>query len=210
MADKHRDEPPEPTPWDRLGRTFEDVGALTQEIYDRNLKMWTKVANNLGRERYTADDMTTDGAKVVRAAIDSAGDVWSFWTTWPERERVAESLPTVFLYLPLTETRKKDDGKEACDFGVADPVWIRVPYREGRDLPPTADVALSGRDDKTATRLRESIITVKKGDMSKGYKVETSGDLTELEPGSYDGTIFVTGPQVRPLANLRVVLRGGT
>jgi hypothetical protein len=210
MADEKRVDPPEPTPWDRLGRTFEDVGALTQDIYNRNLQTWTKVAQNLGDDKYTADDMTNDGAKVVRAAIDSAGDVWSFWTTWPERERVAESLPTVFLYLPLAATNKKSGTADeyTYDFGVADPVWIRLPYREGRNLPPTAEVALSGPDPKTAQRLRDDVITVSKRPMSKPYLVETGDDLTDLQPGSYDGTIFLTEPQIRPLANLRVVLGG--
>jgi hypothetical protein len=212
MADQNQGNG-EPTAWDRVGQMLGDMAGVGQRMANRNLRLWNDVASHLRAGEYTVNNMTTDIAQSWMAAMDNLDDVWSLWTRVPDRERVATDLPTAFLlFRPSGRKRtiypegRGKDGKEVAGYGVADPVWIRVPPGLN-EPPPHARIDLSGTDPDGATALSNSLTTA----LGKGrhaYQLVTSypPDGVELVPGTYSGVVYVTQPDVRPLANLRVVV----
>jgi hypothetical protein len=191
MPDDDKRARPEPAAWDRVGQMMQDMAAVTMGIANRNQRLWGEVSNNLRGGSYPADAMTTDFARSMNTAMDNLEDLWTFATRPPERERVATTLPTVFLLL------KKVGGVWSVD----DPVWIRVPYWERDSLPQRADVYLDGDPDRVKplkASLRVQLV-------ERAYRVEVAG-AKELSPGVYVGLIAAG---TRPLASLRIVVDDG-
>lgn len=197
MADKEKQpEPAEPAAWDRVGQFLQDMADVSQVIARRNLDLWEKTSQNLRGGKYTADEMTTDAAAAMNAAMDNLEDAWTFWTRPPDRQRVATTLPTVSLFFSRSEEEK--GGQHSVD----DPVWIRVPFgdRQG-PLPAYAEIDLEGNAEGVAG-LKERLRAVRKSD--KAYLLETS-DEGKLVEGVYFGLISV---DTTALASLRIVVRG--
>jgi hypothetical protein len=188
MAEYKDKTPPEPLAWDRVGQFFQDMAAVGQGIAQRNQDLWAQVSEHLRANRYPADAMTTDAAKAMTTAMDNLEDVWTFLTRPPERERVATTLPTVFLRFLYVH------GK----WSVQDPVWIRVGYWDRQSLPAKADIYIDG-DPKRTQPLKEALRTEL---VDKAY-VLTTAEVQDLEEGVYTG-IITAGD--RPLASLRVVV----
>lgn len=192
MADENDNGQPdvEPMAWDRIGRFFGDMATVWQGIAERNVKLWADVSDNVRRSgRYPADQMTTDAARAMNAAMDNLEDLWNLLTRPPEAEQVATSLRTVFLVFRFAVDH----------WSVADPVWIRVPYWNRDKLPDHADVHLDGDPARTKP-LADSITVSRRG---RAYLVEVA-DVPDLEPGIYAGLIVADD---RALADLRILVR---
>jgi hypothetical protein len=186
--DRHDDERREPPAWDRVGQFLEEMAAVGEGIAKRNRQLWTEISTNLRAEQYPADAMSTDAARAMTAAMDNLEDVWMFLTRPPDRQRVATTLPTVFLrFWPEDE-----------HWSQPDPVWIRVPYWGRDDLPARASVHLEG-DEALVTPLVRALRVELQG---SNYLLEVAG-AEGLEPGVYTGIVAVGD---RPLANLRIVV----
>ena len=195
-----KDEPPDPTAWDRVGRLLEEMAGVANTVAQRNLKLWTDVSQDLRAGKpYTMDKMANDSARALQAAVDNATDMWNFWTRLPERERVAEVLPTAFLYFA-----RKDVGKGT--HAPADVVWIRVPFRDVEDLPKRAEIELAGGPGPDEADAVLKTLTALLGPTKRAYRLEPSS-VESLPPGTYSGSVYIIrDSQVRPLANLRVVV----
>ena len=135
--------PPEPMPMDRIGMLLGDMAALGKTMADRNLKLWSKVSENLSdldARPCTANALANDAARALDAAMANVQDTWQFMLRTPERERVADTLPTVFI---LVEARY-ENGQPA--YSGVDPVWIRLPGPRTDEKLGEAEIALSGDD----------------------------------------------------------------
>jgi hypothetical protein len=210
MADV-KPQPGEPTAWDRVGQMLEDMAAVGGRMANRNVTLWTGVAQNLrAKGRYTPEDLTSDLARTWTTAMDNLDDAWTFWTRIPDRERVAADLPTAFLLLRPTGAERPsedEDKKGPAGYGVDDPVWVRVPPALG-EPPPEAKIALSGASKDDAAVV-ESCIRATLAASKTAYRLEFSypGSAMELEPGTYSGVVYVEGRRPMALANLRIVVR---
>jgi hypothetical protein len=199
MADQNDPGPSES--WDRVGRFFEDMARVGEVVVSRNLKMWSTVSQNLRRrDRYGADEMARDAAVVIGTVLDNVDDIWTSVTRPPEREDVAVALPTVFLYYAL---KPRPKGGEPA-FALTDPAWIRVPAIDLDGLADAAEIHLDGREDGCeALRARLKATKVPR----RGYKIEDIDPPgTELQPGFYEGIVYVTNPAL-PLASLQIVVQ---
>lgn len=185
--------------WDRVGQILENTGTLGQRVWQRNLTLWNRVSRHLrDDDGYSADDMAADAARAMVTAMDNLNDAWSFLTRPPERERVAATIPTAFLFFD-----RRDD---ETAHHLLDPVLIRVPLGEGEVLPQKALIALDGSSEAGSAALRKSLVAYL--DQPGVYRLETYGEPTDdLEPGVYNGFVYITEP-ARPLANLRIVVEG--
>lgn len=188
MAHQNDEQFSEPRAWDRIGQWLQDTAAVGLLIAQRNQDLWTRVSTNLRSNQYKPESMTADAAAAMSTAMDNLEDVWQLLTRPPDRERVATTLPTVFLRFQ----------KVGADWSNPDPVWIRVPYWDRGNLPRTADVFLDGPKD-AVEKLRSSLTAALVG---KSYRLEAA-DARDLTPGVYVG-IVATGD--RPLASLRIVV----
>ena len=194
-------EPPEPTPWDRIGQYLGDMAAFGQVLANRNLTLWNDVSQSLKKDRYTADDMAEDAASILNASMENFQAAWNFWMRVPEREAVASSLPVAVLYYS-----RRRAAAQTTRYDASEPVWIRVPVVEGEDLPAHAKFDLMGPDVDSTEELRETL-TVDLGDAGRAYKLQ-GGTARELVSGSYTGLIFLLtkARQIRPLASLRIIV----
>lgn len=188
MADRNDEEFSEPMAWDRVGQFLQATAALGLSIAQRNQDLWTRVSKNLRSNEYKPESMTADAAAAMTAAMENVEDVCQLLTHPPERERVAATLPTVFLRFQKVDR----------DWSIPDPVWIRVPYWERPNLPPTADVHIDG-PKPAAARLKSSLTAARAG---KSYRLEAANPRG-LTPGVYVGIVAIGD---RPLANLRIVV----
>jgi hypothetical protein len=211
MADDIKPQPGEPTAWDRFGQILEDMATLGTRMANRNVTLWTGVAQNVRTKgRYTPEDLTSDLARTWTTAMDNLDDAWTFWTRIPDRERVAADLPTAFLLLRPTGSTRASAGEsdeEATGYGVDDPVWVRVP--PALDQPPmTAKIALGGADADAAKAL-ESCLRTTLAASKTAYRLEFSypESAMKLTPGTYSGVVYVEGNRPMALANLRIVVR---
>jgi hypothetical protein len=211
MADEIKPQPGEPTAWDRFGQILEDMATLGSRMANRNVTLWTGVAQNVRTKgRYTPEDLTSDLARTWTTAMDNLDDAWTFWTRIPDRERVAADLPTAFLLLRPTGSARPSAGESAegaAGYGVDDPVWVRVP--PALDQPPLqAKLALAGADADAAAAL-ESCLRTTLAASKTAYRLEFSypeSGMT-LTPGTYSGVVYVEGNRPMALANLRIVVR---
>jgi hypothetical protein len=169
--------PPEPMAWDRLGMFLGDMAAAGKNMTDRNLKLWSTVSQNLSKPPYTMDKWSSDAALGVQAAMSNVQDAWEFMTRAPERERVADTLPTA---------------------------WMRVPMAVVDKLPDSAEIELTGSDPAGVTELKRSLRTTL-GPSRQAYLLEVT-NVNQLKPGVYSGSVYVKTPSVRPIANLRVIV----
>jgi hypothetical protein len=184
--------------WDRVGQFFGDMAAVTQGIWNRNLRLWSTVSDNVRtQKKYGADEMANDAASAMTAAIDNIDDIWTFVSSVPQRQQVATAMPTAFVFLGET------DG-DGATHALADPVLIRVSPAELKQLPQRATIGLSGHD-KGIRALKRCLRATRAE--SEGYQLETYG-VVDLVPGTYGGVVYLTGPPVRPLADLRIVVEG--
>lgn len=227
MTDDKR-KPPEPTPWDRLGMVLGDLAVAGKNMADRNLTLWSSVSQNLRKDSYTADDWTTDAARAMTTAMVNVQEAWETVVRPPERELVAFTLPTAFLILT---PRELDDG--SIRYNPVDPVWLRVRGAEGDDLPPEAEIKITG-DEAGVAALQQRLRT-ERGTSRRAYLLEVSNpedpkreprqssdvesdagseepqtgrpepDVLKLVPGVYGGTVYIKKP-VRPIANLRIIV----
>jgi hypothetical protein len=198
MMPDETDQRTEAAAWDRVGRFFEDMGSVTQDVFRRNLELWRTVAGNMREDRYTADAMANDAARAMTTAIDNLDDVWTFWTRSPEREQVAGSLPTAVLYFPST-----GEQLEGATHSPPAPVRIAVPFKDDEQLPDQAEIALGGATQADAAKVR-GVLAARRG-RGPSYLLEPY-NVGKLVPGVYDGVVYLTQP-FRPLANLRVVVQ---
>ena len=60
---------------------------VTQNIWRRNLALWSDVSHHLRADSYTADEMAADAARALAVSLDNATDIWSALVRLPERER---------------------------------------------------------------------------------------------------------------------------
>jgi|SRR4051794_2800614 hypothetical protein len=185
----------EPAAWDRIGWMLEDMGNLAMDMANRNRLLWNTVSDNLRRGDYTADAMAGDAARAMTTALDNMGDIWSFLTQLPQRDRVAAGLPTAFLLIRWAE----DDRRT---YIAPDPVSIQVPGGAVADLPEQAEIGLIGPDEHKAEAVRGRLRAYRES--RPAYRLEAH-DVRGLSPGIYDGLVYLTDPP-RPLANLRVVV----
>ncbi len=186
MADQNDNDAAPPLAWDRIGQFFQDLAYVGQEISDRNTKVWNGVSRNLRGGEYTANSMTSDAARAMTAAMQNLDDLWQVLIRPPERELVATVVPTVFLRF------MKVRGK----WSMQDPVWIRTPFPDRKNLP-AARVYLDG-PAAGVKALQAGIRVTLKDNL---YCVEVA-NLRGLVGGFYEGVITAGD---RLLANLRVV-----
>src|SRR5207244_9568350 len=106
----------------------------------------TRVSNNLRGGSYSTDAMTTDAAKAMTTAMDNLDDILMLLSRPPDHERVAMTLPTVFLRF----------SQAGAGWTTPDPVWIRVPYWDRKNLPRRADIYLDGAGD-AVNALKDSL-----------------------------------------------------
>ncbi|HEX2375683.1 MAG TPA: hypothetical protein VHO93_17020 [Actinomycetota bacterium] len=194
MADEHvwSDEA---ATWDRVGQLLGDMGTVTQNIWRRNLALWSDVSDHLRADTYTADVMATDAARALAVAFDNATDIWSALVRSPERERPVSGLATAFLYF-----ERRDRG--STTHIPPDPVVLRVPFVDVDDLPVQAEIGLHGPSQDGALALRACLAA--RLQPPRTYLLEPH-DVKELVPGIYDGAVYLTAPP-RPLANLQVIV----
>ena len=188
MADQNDNEFSQATAWDRVGQFLQDSAAVGLSIAQRNQDLWTRVSNNLRGNQYKPESMTGDAAAAMSTALDNLDDMWQLLTRPPDRERVATTLPTVFLRF------QKTDGI----WNNPDPVWVRVPFWDRANLPRTADIHLDGAKaavKKLTSSLRASLV-------GNSYRLEVA-DARDLTPGVYVGIVAIGD---RPLASLRIVV----
>jgi hypothetical protein len=184
---------------DRVGQFFGDMADVTQAVWERNLTLWSKVSSRVRtQKKYGADELANDAAQAMVTATDNLDDIWTFWTRAPERERVATSVPTAFLYFGAL-----DDPK--ASHALSDVVWIRVAPAELKDLPNRANIRLSG-PAKGLKALRKCLRATRKP--PTGYLLEAT-DISKLTPGVYGGVVYVPGRHPRLLATLRIVVENG-
>jgi len=188
-TDDARTEPP--PPWDRFGQFLQDMAAVGEGMAKRNTELWGKLSQNLRSEKYTADAMTNDMARVVSVGMENLGELWDLLTRPPDRSRVATTLPTVFLRF----------FKAGGEWNLPDPVWIRVPLWQRGDLPDKANIHLGG-DPGGAGLLRPTLTAQLVG---RSYKLSVA-DVGELQEGFYAGMVAVRDT---PLASLRIVVGNG-
>jgi hypothetical protein len=188
MADQNDREFSPATAWDRVGQFLQDSAAVGLAIAQRNQELWTRVSTNLRSNQYKPESMTADAAAAMSTALDNLDDMWQLLTRPPDRERVATTLPSIFLRFQET------DGV----WSNPDPVWIRVPFWDRANLPRQADIHLDGAKaavKKLASALRAELV-------GNSYRLEVA-DARGLAPGMYVGIVAIGD---RPLANLRIVV----
>jgi hypothetical protein len=198
--------------WDRVGQFLENSGGLGQRVLQRSLDLWGQVADHLSTNRYTADDMATDAARMMSTVQTNVEDIWTVLTRPPERQRYVEALPTAFLFF--------DRPADGDVHTLLDPVIIPVPTSDTRPLPATALIALDGTSSESAKgpgKSSEEGVSallsrlVARLDANRRYVLETvnaAGDGTSgLVGGVYDGLVYLKDPPL-PLANLRVIVEG--
>ena len=197
--------PPEPMPWDRLGRFFEDLATAGTAMTNRNLTLWSTVSENLRNRPYKPENLTNDAASALETAMLNAQEAWESMVRAPERERVADVLPTALL---VFTPRVEDSGgggkrKQTICWDPVDPVWMRVRGPGLDKLPKTAKIELSG-DRKGAEALRSCLRTCL-GSSRQAYLLRVD-NVGTLVPGVYAGTVYLDDPNVRPIANLRIIV----
>jgi hypothetical protein len=180
---------------DRVGQFFGDMATVTQSVWERNLTLWSTVSSRVREEKkYGADELADDAAQAMVTAIDNLDDIWTFWRRVPEREQVATSVPTAFLYFEAQDAPK-------AGHALSDVVLIRVPPAELKDLPDPAKIDVSGPATGLA-KMRKSLRATRQ---PTGYRLE-SADVRGLTPGVYGGVVYVPGLHPRLLATLRIVV----
>lgn len=183
--------------WDRIGMTLEDMNALQNNVTKRTLDLWNDVAQSVSSEKYGADAMAKDAARVMTAGMKNLDDFWTFLTRPTQREHVADVLPTAFLHVQWTE-----DAQSPIS---AEPVLIRVQGLKMDELPWHAEIGVTGPVAAEAEKLRGRLkATLVKG--KPAYSLEMVGAGGEgLTPGTYGGLVYLPGTQ-RALADLRIVV----
>lgn len=194
--------PVEPMPWDRLGGFCEDLFTVTQSVARRNLDLWSSMSQNLRKEEYVADDMTTDMARAMSSALANVQDAWDLLIRFPERERVAATAPTAFLLF----TQEGGGGAWRCE----DSVWMRLPTATVENYPSRALVELTGSDQDAADALKACLAT-ELGPSRQAYRLYVT-DLkahgAAFKRGVYSGSVYLRRPPCL-IANLRIVVDGG-
>jgi hypothetical protein len=194
-------ETPEPMPWDRLGAALGDIATVGRNMADRNLRLWSTISQDLREKPYTADKLTNDLALGLEAAMSNVQDAWESLMRPPERERVADTLPSAFLVFPPA---RRDGNRVMWDH--VDPVWLRVTGARSTTLPKTAQVELGGGDRAGAAALR-GCLSATLGPSGQAYLLEVTSPRN-LRPGVYSGSVYINNPNARPIANLRVIVEG--
>jgi hypothetical protein len=69
MADEHVRSDDAAT-WDRVGQLLGDMSTVTQNIWRRNLALWSDVSHHLRADAYTADEMAADAARAMAVALN--------------------------------------------------------------------------------------------------------------------------------------------
>jgi hypothetical protein len=188
--------PPEPMPWDRIGSVLGDVAAAGKSIADRNLTAWGTVSQHLRKKEYTINDWSTDAALGVQTVLANMLDAWEFVRRVPERERVADTLPTAFMLV----------AKDGANRVAADPVWMRVPPAASATLPDHPTIDLTGGSGPADVELLKKNLHTTRADSKTAYLLEITNP-ENLNPGVYSGTVYLDTPTVFPIANLRVIVQ---
>jgi hypothetical protein len=182
--------------WDRLGQFMQTTNDVGQRMVQRNLELWTSVSRKLDGGEYTTDDAATDAMRAFTAAMANAEDLWMGLASPVDRDNTATVVPTAFLFFK----------RSGAGHDLIDPTVIRVPNADNRELPPRAEIVLSGTDRDGAERLRTSLRAYRDTDQIDIYLVVAVAHPTDnLVAGAYDGFIYLTDPP-QALADLRVVV----
>ena len=181
--------------WDRVGWFMQDMSAVTQNVWTRNLSLWNDVSARLRSQTYTADAMAGDAARAMSAAMSTMDDMWSFLARVPERERTAAGLPTAFLLFAWRD-------ETSPTHIPPEPVLVRAPSGDRDNLPAQAQIALQGPGDDAVGMLLACLVA--RLEPGPVYRLEPH-DVGDLTPGVYDGVVYLTDP-ARPLAELRIVV----
>jgi hypothetical protein len=192
--------------WDRVGQFLEQGSVVGTRMANRNLVLWNQVSQHLRDGTYTADEVATDAVSALNLAMVNLNDLWSAVTRPPERERVAVPMPTAFLFF---------DRRDETSHVLVDPTLIRVTVPEGLQLPPQAQIALSGGpggpadpgEPGPAELLRQRLVATLADPGVYRLDVISPEPEVELVAGTYDGLVYITDPPW-PLADLRVVVEG--
>jgi hypothetical protein len=185
--------------WDHIGQFLEFTAAVGGRIANRNLVAWRQVAERLRSGEYNRERLAADAVTLVGLARTNVRDLWSSFTDPPERERVAGTVPTVFLFFARQDKDTHD---------LVDPVLIRIPAGASQhELPPRAYVALSGGDGKEQSDRVSGVLSARLQDDGMYLLDSVFGKDTKLDPGVYDGLVYITDPPYA-LASIRVVVEG--
>ncbi len=185
---------------DRMGMFLGDVAALAMNMADRNLKLWTTVSQHLRERPYTMDTLADDAASGMDAAMSNVQDTWDFLRRAPERELVADRLPTAFMLI----SPRYEEGKAL--YTPPDPVWMRVPLPNVDRLPELAQIALTG-DNAEGLKLLKASLRARLGPSRQAYLLEAvSVNRPGLLEGVYSGSVYIKEPVERAIANLRVIV----
>ena len=196
--------------WDRMGRYMEGVGALGERMVQRNFALWKDVAASLQSGPIDANTLAATSARAMVAVQETMEDVWTAMVEPPQSEMYVQVLPTAFLFFDRVTTDESE-----TRHSLQDPVHIPVSHQRKGDLPATAEIALNGSPtDQSADpaaavaaltqRLRATLLPGR-----RAYLLATidQGEPTPLEPGTYDGLVYLIKPSF-PLANLRIIVDG--
>ncbi len=204
------------TAWDQVGSWMQNYGTFGMRMLDRNLKMWSEISNDLRDDKYTADSMARDFAKVMTTSMSTLDDAWRYATRPPAREQTARALPSAFLLFRALP--------DSSGHSLASPVYIDVPFEVTKgQVPEEVHIELTGAatDPTAGVDALKARIRVRKVDHSDQYVLlavndqQAAGDgvaakgdfeeLTPLIPGLYDGLVYLETPPVA-LASIRVVV----
>jgi hypothetical protein len=186
-------------PMDRIGMFLEDMTVLAKSMAERNLQLWTTVSQHLRERPYTMDTLAEDAANGMEAAMSNIQDTWDFLQRAPERELVADRLPTAFLLIAVRE----DDHRL---YTPPVPVWLRVPRPNVRRLPDFAQIALTG-DDPEGVTLLKAALRAQLGQSRQAYLLEAVNvNKPFLKEGVYTGSVYLKQPIELAIADLRVIV----
>lgn len=214
MADKR-----ESLAWDRFGRFLGDSASTASTIAKRNQQVWSEISVNLRKgDDYTANEMAGDLARSLVAAVDTLDDLWSvFWRNTSD-QRVAGSIPTVFMLFQAAGSKVHNVPEHA-------PIEVDSKYKY-EDLPPTAEIRLDFAPAKSelegaakmpgqysdAVKSLSRRLRARRSDDSPSYILEATNPdgpdpdgPSKLVPGIYYGLVYLP-ERIIALADLRIVV----
>jgi hypothetical protein len=210
--------------WDRLGSAMGAAGELGEAIAQRNLDLWNQIASNLGKSRYTADDLTADAAQAMTTVVHNLRDIWTVATGPPIGPGTVPALPSRTLFLqtdpsaPPTEdaaaglTRRGGERRGWWGYMVSEDVAaipVPPPVIEAESI---VTIQLTGPDDGTTTRLQD-LLKAEYSSPNRSLTLVPQGvpELTTDAPlveGIYQGLVYVDADTTpRAIAHLWIVVQ---
>jgi hypothetical protein len=220
VADKDRQRDPARI-WDRLGSAMGAAGELGEAIAQRNLDLWNQIASNLGKSRYTADDLTADAAQAMTTVVHNLRDIWTVATGPPIGPGTVPALPSRTLFLQTDPSAPPTEDAAARRGGERRGWWG---YMVSEDVaaipvpPPVIEaesivtIQLTGPDDGTTTRL-QTLLKAEYSSPNRSLTLVPQGvpELTTHAPlveGIYQGLVYVDADTTpRAIAHLWIVVQ---